>query len=391
MSKDNKQTPAPKPAPARPKAMLGGAALGGLMAAAGGDTRGEPIRIPLADIDEDPNQPRRHFDQGELESLAESIRLKDVIQPITVRPAVKGRYMLVAGARRFRGSKLAGKKDIPAVIRAPQDGDFAAQVIENTQRSDLTNSELVKAVAQLAAEGSTNKQIAAICNLKDYQVSQYRKFADYPAELQAWVDRADMRALYDLHRVWEKGGEQIAEALAAFEAANKDNPGATLTITEARRIASGITGKPTGSIVLDRAPAPAPAPAQEQAPPPAPASAQLEASSSDGDRPAEAPPAPTPKAQAPAPILPESTNQAPAPEQGERLHGANPSPAPAPQESAQAPRQSAAPVFVVRVGGGAEGRLVVDRRAEKEGRALVELDGSIEEVDPAEISLVRIE
>ena len=73
------------------------------------------------------------------------------------------------------------------------------------------------------------------------------------------------------------------------------------------------------------------------------------------------------------------------------MHGANPSPAPAPQESAQAPRQSAAPVFVVRVGGGAEGRLVVDRRAEKEGRALVELDGSIEEVDPAEISLVRIE
>lgn len=400
MSKDTTKKPAP--AAARPKATLGVAALGNLMAASGSDTRGDPIRIPLADIDEDPNQPRRHFDQGELEGMAETIRTHGVIQAITVRPPQGGRYLLVAGARRFRASKLAGTKDIPAIIRTAKEGDYAAQVIENTQRSNLTNSELVASVSRLASDGNTNKQIAAICALKDWQVSQYRRFVDYPAELQAWVDRADMRALYDLSRVWEKGAEQIMQALEAFEAANKDTPGATLTITEARRIASSITGKPTGSIVLDRAEAPA-APAQEPIPA-ATAPAQVEA-------PAPIPPAETPRhdsqavpapaierdeapqvaPEAPAPKLPESTNAPAAPAREPAQAPAAPAPAPAPSAPAEDRRQGTAPVFVVRVGGGAEGRLVVDRHAEKAGRAVVELDGSLEEVDPSEISLVRIE
>lgn len=382
MTKEPTKKAAAKPAAARPKAQLGGAALGNLMAAAGSDMRGDPIRIPLADIDEDPNQPRRTFDQGELDSMADSIRDHGVIQAIVVRPPQGGRYMLVAGARRFRASKIAGVKDIPAIVRASREGDFAAQVIENTQRSDLSNSELAEAVARFVDEGRTSKQIAAICNLKDYQVAAFRKVSEFPAELRDRIDRADMRALYDLYRVWEKGAEQITGALETFEAAN---PGATLTITEARRIASSITGKPTGSIVLDRPqaqPAPA-APAEAESPAPiAPAPQPRDpapVAPAQVDEQRDASPAATP---APAPIVPESTNSA---EDGQ----------PAQVQPAQAQiapaERNGSPVFIVRVGGGAEGRLVVDRRAEKAGRALVELDGAVEEVDPAEIGLVRIE
>ena len=377
-----------KKAAARPKAQLGGAALGNLMAAAGSDTRGDPIRIPLADIDEDPDQPRQTFDQAELESMAESIRDLGVIQAIVVKPPQAGRYMLVAGARRYRASKLAGMKDIPAIVRAATEGNFAAQVVENTQRANLTNSELAEAVARFVEEGRTSKQIAAICNLKDYQVAAFRKVADFPPQLRERINAADMRALYDLYRVWEKGAEQITQALEAFDAAN---PGATLTITEARRISSSITGKPTGSIVLDRAPAnaapapsPVPAPAQAQAQAPAQAQAQAPAQAPQAHDEAQADQgsAPTTK-PAPAATIPESTNRAPIEKPADTQAAPIATPAPAPK--------SAGPVFIVSVGGGAEGRLIVDRRAEKPGRALVELDGTIEEVDPAEIGLVRIE
>jgi ParB family chromosome partitioning protein len=379
-----------KKAAARPKAQLGGAALGNLMAAAGSDTRGDPIRIPLADIDEDPDQPRQTFDQAELESMAESIRDLGVIQAIVVKPPQAGRYMLVAGARRYRASKLAGMKDIPAIVRAATEGNFAAQVVENTQRANLTNSELAEAVARFVEEGRTSKQIAAICNLKDYQVAAFRKVADFPPQLRERINAADMRALYDLYRVWEKGAEQITQALEAFDAAN---PGATLTITEARRISSSITGKPTGSIVLDRAPAnaaPTPAPAPAPVPAPAPAevpaqaSAQVETPTPQvrDDAQTDQGSAPTIK-PAPAAAISESTNRAPIEKPADMQAPPIASPAPAPK--------SAGPVFIVSVGGGAEGRLIVDRRAEKPGRALVELGGTIEEVDPTEIGLIRIE
>lgn len=406
MSKEPTKKAAAKPAAARPKAQLGGGVLGNLMAAAGSDTRGEPIRIPLADIDEDPNQPRRTFDQGELESMAESIRDHGLIQAIVVRPpSPAGRYMLVAGARRYRASKLAGMKDIPAIVRASREGDFAAQVIENTQRSNLTNSELAAAVAQFVDEGKTSKQIAAICNLKDYQVAAFRKVGEFPAELRDRLDSADMRALYDLYRVWDKGAEQITQALEAFDATN---PGAVLTITEARRIASSITGKPTGSIA-DRAQA-QPAPAAPAAPAQQEGAAPVTETPQAGDyedrlsasikhlsqNPAELDrltPAPAPApAAAPAPIVPERTNGSAEAEQPPEVQPvAAPAPAPAPATQPHPAELNGTPVFIVRIGGGAEGRLIVDRRAEKVGRALVEVDGAIEEVDPAEIGLVRIE
>jgi ParB family chromosome partitioning protein len=363
-------------ATARPRASFAEASFGNLRAAAG-EGKGEALRIRLADIDEDPNQPRKTFDQGELESMAESIREHGVVQPIVVRPAVNGRYMLTFGARRFRASKLAGVADIPAVIRAVEAGDFATQVIENQQRANLSNSDLSAAIAKLAANGNTNKQISVICQLKDYQVAAFRQAGNLPPELADRLDHSDMRALYDLYRQWQKTPVDVIAGLPPTET--------FITITEARRIIGSITGQPTGSIVLDRAKAPTLAsqsaidtrmwPQQDAPQKVQGGSQELSAIQSLAQAPASAPAQVSQPTQAPQ-DRPESAS----------------SPEPnAMTPPFQAPVASGLPVFVVAAGEGQTGRLVVDHRAERPGLALVAYATGVEEVEASKLRIVRIE
>lgn len=393
----------PKKIAPRAKAQIGAAAFGNLRAAMGDDTRGEAIRIPLADIDEDPNQPRKKFDQAELEGLAETIKERGVYQAIVVRPAIDGRYMLVMGARRYRASKLAGVADIPAIIRKAEDDDYAAQVIENQQRTNLNNSELAAAVARFAAEGRTTKQIGTICNLREYQVAAFRKVAEFPEELRARLDNADIRALYDLFRQW---GKTPAEVIAALPEVDT-----FLTVTEARRITGGITGKPTGSIILDRAQAEqAPANVQPEvgnvaptAPAPqAPAAveekddqAQQEAvevvslpqEPTPAERAEDRPPAPTPTASpvtTPTPTASPITARVAVNDEAESAEQSKGEPTPQ--------KRTSSPVFIVRTPDGSTGRLVLDQRAERDGWAMVEFARDmIEEVELSELAFDRIE
>ena len=225
------------------RASFAAASFSNLRAAAG-EGAGEPLRIALADIDEDPNQPRQAFDPAELESMAATIRDRGVLQPIGVRPAEDGRYMLVFGARRLRASKLAEQSDIPAVIVPEGQRDYATQVIENQQRANLSNSELAAAVNQLHAEGKQGKEIAAICNLRDYQIAAFRAVPKLPPFLATRIDNADIRAMYDLFRAWKDHPGEVEGLLADDDT--------YLTITEARRIIAAVTGKASGSVVIDR-------------------------------------------------------------------------------------------------------------------------------------------
>ena len=92
------------------------------------------VQIALIDIDPNYEQPRKNFDETALNELAESIKIHGVIQPIVVTPIGK-RFMIIAGERRFRASKIAGKTEIPAIIR-----NYTSQqikeisLIENLQR-----------------------------------------------------------------------------------------------------------------------------------------------------------------------------------------------------------------------------------------------------------------
>jgi ParB-like partition proteins len=117
--------------------------------------------IPIARIRSNPRQPRQRMDQGELDSLAASIREHGVLQPILVTETLDG-YQLVAGERRFRASQQAGLERIPAVIRQLADRDqLELALVENLQRADLGPMEEAHAYHSLASEfAMTHDQIA---------------------------------------------------------------------------------------------------------------------------------------------------------------------------------------------------------------------------------------
>jgi ParB family chromosome partitioning protein len=100
-------------------------------------------RIPLEDIVPNPRQPRQDFDQKAIEELAQSIKLHDIIQPLTVKPMPSGKYKLIAGERRWRASKLAGIKDVPVFIREADDKQvLELALLENLQRENLNAIEI---------------------------------------------------------------------------------------------------------------------------------------------------------------------------------------------------------------------------------------------------------
>lgn len=109
-------------------------------------------QISLAEIQPNAQQPRRTFDQAQLEELAASIREQGVLQPIVVRP-VAGGYQLIVGERRWRAAQLAGLASIPALVRTPGDQQaLEMAIIENLQREDLNPIEQAEAFARLASE-----------------------------------------------------------------------------------------------------------------------------------------------------------------------------------------------------------------------------------------------
>lgn len=119
------------------------------------------VAIPLTDIDPNFEQPRKNFDEDALNELAESIKLHGVIQPIVVVP-VGRRFMIIAGERRFRASKIAGKTSIPAVIRHYTSQQIKEiSLIENLQREDLSPIEAARAIKVLMNEFNMTQETAA--------------------------------------------------------------------------------------------------------------------------------------------------------------------------------------------------------------------------------------
>lgn len=120
-------------------------------------------QLPLTKIERNPNQPRKKFDQQALEELAESIRLHGVITPITVRHGEKdGYYQIIAGERRWRAARLAGLKEIPAMVLEVGEGEvMELALIENLQRQDLNPIEEAEGYDRLIQQfGLTQEEVA---------------------------------------------------------------------------------------------------------------------------------------------------------------------------------------------------------------------------------------
>ena len=89
------------------------------------------LRVALDQIETNPKQPRRDFDETALQELAASIRIHDIIQPVTVAKLPSGKYRLITGERRFRASQMAGIRDIPVYVRQANDQQFYNYILQN--------------------------------------------------------------------------------------------------------------------------------------------------------------------------------------------------------------------------------------------------------------------
>lgn len=155
------------------------------------DTNGSSSisEIELAKIVANPDQPRRSFDEEAMQELADSIREHGVISPITLRDTGDGTYMIIAGERRFRASKLAGLERIPAYIRTAKDEQVMEwALIENIQREDLDAIEIALAYQRLMDDYNlTQERMAERVGKKRATVANYLRLLKLPAEIQVGI------------------------------------------------------------------------------------------------------------------------------------------------------------------------------------------------------------
>jgi ParB family chromosome partitioning protein len=147
------------------------------------------MRIPLEDIEVNPGQPRRDFDEQTLQELANSIKLHDIIQPVTVSRLGSGKYRLIAGERRWRAAKMAGLKDIPAYIRQANDTELLElALLENLQRENLNSIEIALSYKRLMEELSyTQEQVAERMGKDRTTVTNYIRLLKLPPDIQLAV------------------------------------------------------------------------------------------------------------------------------------------------------------------------------------------------------------
>lgn len=143
-------------------------------------------RVPLDQIVVNPKQPRRDFDEQALKELSESIRQHDIIQPVTVVKTNNNKYQLISGERRWRASKMAGLKDIPAYVRTADDQQMLEMaLLENLQREDLNAMEISFSYKRLMDEcDMTQEQVAERMNKERSTVANYLRLLKLPPDIQ---------------------------------------------------------------------------------------------------------------------------------------------------------------------------------------------------------------
>jgi ParB family chromosome partitioning protein len=181
---------------------------------------GKPREIPIDDIDRNPFQTRTHVNQQELAELAASITANGVVQPILVRPLSDGRFQLIAGERRWRASRLAGKKTIPAILRQVSDEQaMEITIVENLQRADLNPMEQARAFERLSREfHMTQEQMATRTGKDRVSVSNFMRLLKLPQSVQNLVETNQItfghaKALLGLsqHPGMEKAAQRVAQ------------------------------------------------------------------------------------------------------------------------------------------------------------------------------------
>jgi ParB family chromosome partitioning protein len=147
------------------------------------------LRIPLDEIEANPKQPRRYFDEQGLAELAASIKMHDIVQPVTVTKIPGGRYRLVSGERRLRAAKMAELKDIPAYIRQTNDSELLElALLENLQREDLNAMEVALSYKRMMEELEyTQEQVAERMGKDRSTIANFIRLLKLPPDIQVAV------------------------------------------------------------------------------------------------------------------------------------------------------------------------------------------------------------
>ncbi|MBP5340216.1 MAG: ParB/RepB/Spo0J family partition protein [Prevotella sp.] len=142
--------------------------------------------IPISQIEPNPDQPRREFDETAMQELAGSIKTMGIIAPITLRQVSPDHYQIIAGERRWRASQMAGLESIPAYIRTADDESvMELALVENIQREDLNAIEIALAYEHLAEQsGMTQEKISERVGKSRTAVTNYMRLLKLPAQIQ---------------------------------------------------------------------------------------------------------------------------------------------------------------------------------------------------------------
>jgi ParB family transcriptional regulator, chromosome partitioning protein len=155
----------------------------------------KPLMIALADIQPDPNQPRKEFDPDQIANLAESIRKVGILQPLLLaETSATPRYQIIEGERRWRAAHLAGLLEVPAYVKRDLSDEqiSLAQVIANANRTDLTDFELALAIQTLLdTHRIKKKEVAVLINRSTFVVS--RLLGMLNPEIRTYVEEGLIR------------------------------------------------------------------------------------------------------------------------------------------------------------------------------------------------------
>lgn len=183
------------PSPKKKQAL--GRGLGSLMGEAQSETgfTANETEMSIEDIVPNPNQPRTHFNESELEELSESIRENGVLQPLLVRKNSM-KYEIIAGERRYQASKIAGLEKLPVIVKDVDDQKMLElALIENLQRSDLNPIEEAKGYKQLIkSSGMTQEALAKAVSKSRSAITNSLRLLDLPEQVQTLMYEGKLTA-----------------------------------------------------------------------------------------------------------------------------------------------------------------------------------------------------